>query len=98
MSNTTTSSENKNLSAPKAATFDLSNQSDNEPWDVQGATRQGDVNPVGAGRVCTRGCGIGRGTAGHKRDVGRGRGRGRARNNSGNVAAAYQVDWKPKIE
>ena len=55
---------------------------------MQGATRQGDVNPVGAGRVCTRGCGIGRGTAGHKRDVGRGRGRGRARNNSGNVAAA----------
>ena len=65
---------------------------------MQGATRPGDVNPVGAGRVSTPGCGIERCTAVLRRGVGRARGRGRARNNSGNVAAAYQVDWKPKIE
>ena len=64
---TTTDSESENQYASKTTTSDLSNQSDDEPGDVQGAPRQGDVNPVGAGRVRPRGRGRGRG-------VGRGRG------------------------
>ena len=45
---TTTDSESENQSSSEPATSDISNQSDDEPGDVQGAPRQGDMNPVRA--------------------------------------------------